>query len=558
MNGISYIRKGKIMKRKVLKTAIILSTALTLSGLCGCGSDSSTAVAESESESEPVAGKGVAGEKYKADFNGHTYEFVDEDMTWEEARKACISRGGHLATVTSAKEQEYLEEMFININGNERGPWFGGYSDGAYGGDKNDWCWVTGEKWNYTNWADGEPSNAEGTEWFTHFWNEMKWNDINNDDTRDSQKGYICEYDSFSDILDDGGNEASAETTGKAEQKDHGDLPVFNGHAYEFIANPVSWTEARKYCDSVGGHLLTITSPEEQKFIENTFSGKMFWIGAYSNGVYGGDIYDWRWVTGEEWYYENFTDGEPSNSDGEEWFGCIWKKMKWNDLREGDPGNRLDGFVCEFDDLPDLFEADGSINPMSDPPEMEEFDSEVDNEWEKALKESTKEDPFIKDLGDGRYAIQSHWRGVQIKYPISYVAGEDGDALYVYDGDSMYIYARNITTAAEDYKGSLASFCAARAEEQVVEDFTRLYGAPTNMDGVKREGGDGKNRICSIRGNMWNGNADMAFSSKVVISGKKNNFLVLYTVFWRYGDDEARSHTGNINVTSWGKGDMYG
>ncbi|MBR1856638.1 MAG: hypothetical protein IJ803_06150 [Oribacterium sp.] len=34
-----------------------------------------------------------------------------------------------------------------------------------------------------------------------------------------------------------------------------------------------------------------------------------------------------------------------------------------------------------------------------------------------------KEDPYFKDLGDGRYAIQFHWRGVQIKYPPGIVSG---------------------------------------------------------------------------------------------------------------------------------------
>ncbi len=57
-------------------------------------------------------------------------------------------------------------------------------------------------------------------------------------------------------------------------------------------------------------------------------------------------------------------------------------------------------------------------------------------------------------------------------------ADEDGDALYVYDGDAMYVYARNITSAAEKTQGDLAAFCAAKAEDQVVRDFTKLFGPP--------------------------------------------------------------------------------
>ncbi len=179
-------------------------------------------------------------------------------------------------------------------------------------------------------------------------------------------------------------------------------------------------------------------------------------------------------------------------------------------------------------------------------------------EWAAALEDSTEEDPHFKDLGDGRTAIQSHWRGVQIKYPSSYYAAEDDDALYVYDGDAMYVYARNITSAAEDHKSDLASFCASKAEDQAIRDFTKLFGAPTNTDGVNREGGDGKKRVCVITGNMWNNNADMHFKSKVFISGKNDNFLVMYTAFWRFEDKTGSEHFKKIKVTSWGKGDMYG
>ncbi len=560
-NRAEYLFKGK--KCAAFLVLILLIFCI---GLWGCGSDEPAAESGEEGGAESSGpGEGVAGERYTADFNGHTYQFIDEDTTWEEARKMCIARGGHLATVTSAEEQKYLEGLFNNINGNERGPWFGAYSDGAYGGDKNDWCWVTGEKWNYTNWADGEPSNAEGTEWFTHFWNDMKWNDINNDDTRDSQKGYICEYDDLSDVSAGGGSETGAEGGAKsngpgvAGEKYTAD---FNGHTYQFIDEDTTWEEARKMCITRGGHLVTVTSSDEEEYLKGLYlningGDEGGWLGAYSYGAYGGDKNDWCWVTGEKWNYTNWDKGEPSNSRGKEWFAHFWKDMTWNDVDNEDSRGSQKGYICEYDDLSDVSAGSGSA-AGSDPPEMEVSDSELDSDWAAALQESVEEDPFYKDLGDGRTAIQSHWRGVQIKYPSSYFADEDGDALYVYDGDAMYVYARNITTAAEDNKGDLASFCAAKAEDQVVRDFTKLFGAPTNTDGVNREGGDGKKRVCVITGNMWNGNADMHFKSKVVISGKKNNFLVMYTAFWRYGDQVSADHYSKIAVTSWGKGDMYG
>ncbi len=49
----------------------------------------------------------------------HTYQFLDEDTTWEEARKLCIAHGGHLATVTSAEEQ--MRKDFTMLLGEQTG-----------------------------------------------------------------------------------------------------------------------------------------------------------------------------------------------------------------------------------------------------------------------------------------------------------------------------------------------------------------------------------------------------------------------------------------------------
>ncbi len=115
-----------------------------------------------------------------------------------------------------------------------------------------------------------------------------------------------------------------------------------------------------------------------------------------------------------------------------------------------------------------------------------------------------------------------------------------------------------LTAEAEKHQDNLAAFCASKAEEQAISDFTKLFGAPTDSYNIQRLGSDGKNRICEIKGNMWNDKYDIWFKSKIVISGKNNDFLVSYTAFWRYDDKVGSDHYGKVKVTSWGKGDMYG
>ncbi len=36
------------------------------------------------------------------------------------------------------------------------------------------------------------------------------------------------------------------------------------GHRYQLFDYSMSWTDAESYCESIGGHLVTITSAEEQ------------------------------------------------------------------------------------------------------------------------------------------------------------------------------------------------------------------------------------------------------------------------------------------------------
>lgn len=90
--------------------------------------------------------------------------------------------GGHLVTITSQGEQDFIE----SINNNNDRLWIGGYRDSS-----NNWNWVTGESWSYSNWGSGEPSG--GSEDSAAVW-PQKWNDMSSDNLWE-QNGFICEWD---------------------------------------------------------------------------------------------------------------------------------------------------------------------------------------------------------------------------------------------------------------------------------------------------------------------------------------------------------------------------
>ncbi|MCL1951780.1 MAG: hypothetical protein FWF60_03020 [Oscillospiraceae bacterium] len=86
-------------------------------------------------------------------FNGHAYKVYDLGMTWHDAKRKCEELGGHLATITSQAEQNFIEGLITNHERNIY--WLGGTDETQSG----QWEWVTGEPFEYTNWDIWQPDN---------------------------------------------------------------------------------------------------------------------------------------------------------------------------------------------------------------------------------------------------------------------------------------------------------------------------------------------------------------------------------------------------------------
>jgi len=135
--------------------------------------------------------------------NGHLYEsiWVPEKLTWDEAKALAEARGGYLATITSAEENEFLFQSFPEASRlSFWGYWLGGIqpADSPVPDDPPTagWEWVTGEPFDYTNWADGEPNDCDCQNFkedALQFWgNNGTWNDI----PREFRfQGLLVEYD---------------------------------------------------------------------------------------------------------------------------------------------------------------------------------------------------------------------------------------------------------------------------------------------------------------------------------------------------------------------------
>lgn len=94
----------------------------------------------------------------------------------------------------------------------------------------------------------------------------------------------------------------------------------FKGHRYLYIPKFVRWQDARKFCEELGGHLVTITSVGENEFIASMFKGWCwFWMGL-SVGDKGPE-----WVTGEPFAYKNFISEMQEKCRGPKAFAKFWR-----------------------------------------------------------------------------------------------------------------------------------------------------------------------------------------------------------------------------------------
>ncbi|MFM1830741.1 MAG: hypothetical protein RLZZ558_1081, partial [Planctomycetota bacterium] len=98
--------------------------------------------------------------------NGHWYlpSVTQGPVTWEAARDLAVQMGGHLATLTSFEESAFVFSMVSSrIDLWQRnsfgGPWLGGYQPNPSSSPAQGWVWMTGEPWDFTDWAVGEPGD---------------------------------------------------------------------------------------------------------------------------------------------------------------------------------------------------------------------------------------------------------------------------------------------------------------------------------------------------------------------------------------------------------------
>jgi hypothetical protein len=128
------------------------------------------------------------------EFNKHKYMLLGV-ATWTEAKEHCEELGGHLVTINSSAEWNFIKQQYKKWG--VSGIWLGAKveKDSPWFSSRN-FTWVTGEPFSYQAWAPNGLIDARHVNLLACFTHEgiTAWHNVQEGDARID--AYVCEWDS--------------------------------------------------------------------------------------------------------------------------------------------------------------------------------------------------------------------------------------------------------------------------------------------------------------------------------------------------------------------------
>ena len=227
----------------------------------------------------------------------HCYTWNSLPNRFGDANQQCVVQGGQLVSfATSEEHAEVTAGLAITDES-----WIG-----LENSNSNGWRWVDGTSEQFTNRAEGFPDgNTHATQLPNGEWQSLP----------DDPHALLCELKPYG--------------SAKIRPEDN--------HAYIRFGSELSWEVAHADCQSRGGYLAVISSPEEAVFVRSNV-GSDGWIGL-SDAVAEGE---YVWVTGEPF---EFSDWSPNRPNGGATENCVLLGARWEDLPCADSRP----YFCEFE-----------------------------------------------------------------------------------------------------------------------------------------------------------------------------------------------------------------
>lgn len=120
------------------------------------------------------------------------------------------------------------------------------------------------------------------------------------------------------------------------------DALPYGNRWYRVYGEKITWQNARKRCEALGGQLAVVPDEATWKFLTTSIAGNpRLWLGASDELTEG----LWKWVDGTNFKFEAWNGKPADNLEKKEHYLAMWGNS-WNDAANDDP--EIAGFICEW------------------------------------------------------------------------------------------------------------------------------------------------------------------------------------------------------------------
>ncbi|XP_054462558.1 type-2 ice-structuring protein-like [Anoplopoma fimbria] len=244
-------------------------------------------------------------------YGSRCFIFMHREMPWIDAEKYCVRNGANLASVHTAQEYRFIQDVVKMATGGFRQTWIGG-TDAI---EDRTWFWSDGSGLHFQLWGIGEPNNLNGNE---------RCLEINRSDST-GLKELQTEKEVGEEILDDVYRSSCPPGWSK-----------YGSRCFIFINRAMPWVNAEKYCTGNGGNLASVHNRGEYQFIQEVVRGG---TGRFPQAWIGGNDavknYVWLWSDGSGFHFQDWAIAQPDNNQNNE--KCVAMnqadELLWGDVR---------------------------------------------------------------------------------------------------------------------------------------------------------------------------------------------------------------------------------